>query len=162
VKFNLLDRIELLTSDKIIAVKHVSLAEEYLADHFPTFPVLPGVMMLEALTQAAAWLLHHRRSFACSLAVLKEARNVKYGRFVPPGQHLRVEIDFQKETPAGAAFKANGTVENATALSARIEIAYFNLADKQPELKETDSRLLAHTKSRFALIAHPFAPAISF
>ena len=34
-------------------MKYVSLAEEYLADHFPTFPVLPGVMMLEAITQAA-------------------------------------------------------------------------------------------------------------
>jgi hypothetical protein len=64
----------------------VSLAEEYLADHFPTFPVLPGVMMLEAITQAAAWLLHRRSDFAKSMAVLKEARNVKYGTFVAPGR----------------------------------------------------------------------------
>ena len=85
MKFNLVDRIEHLSDERIVAVKYVSLAEEYLADHFPTFPVLPGVMMLEALTQAAAWLMHRRTDFACSMAVLKEARNVKYGRFVGPG-----------------------------------------------------------------------------
>ena len=50
MKFNLIDKVESLSADKIVAVKYVSLAEEYLADHFPTFPVLPGVMMLEAAT----------------------------------------------------------------------------------------------------------------
>jgi len=80
VKFNLLDKIEQLTDERIVAVKYVSLAEEYLADHFPTFPVLPGVMMLEAVVQAAGWLLHHRTNFAKSMAVLKEARNVLSGR----------------------------------------------------------------------------------
>src|SRR5439155_12580868 len=98
VKFNLIDRIEQLSDDRIVAVKYVSLAEEYLADHFPTFPVLPGVMMLEAVTQAAAWLLHHRQDFAKSMAVLKEARNVKYGSFVAPGNFLRVEVEFTKPT----------------------------------------------------------------
>ena len=60
MKFNLVDKIEHLSDDRIVAVKYVSLAEEYLADHFPRFPVLPGVMMLESLTQAAGWLMHHR------------------------------------------------------------------------------------------------------
>ena len=102
MKFNLVDRIDALSHDRIVAVKYVSLAEEYLADHFPTFPVLPGVMMLEALTQAAAWLLHHRTDFARSMAVLKEARNVKYGRFVAPGGSLRLEVELNKTTDTGA------------------------------------------------------------
>src|SRR5256886_16497911 len=105
VRFNLIDKIESITDTRVVAVKHVSLAEEYLADHFPTFPVLPGVMMLEALTQAAAWLLHRRHDFAKSMAVLREARNVKYGNFVPPGNFLRVEVEFQKPTEAGGTFK---------------------------------------------------------
>src|SRR4051812_33115314 len=94
VKFNLIDRIEQITDERIVAVKYVSLAEEYLADHFPTFPVLPGVMMLEAITQAAGWLLHRRQDFGKSMAVLKEARNVKYGQFVAPGNHLRVDVEW--------------------------------------------------------------------
>jgi 3-hydroxyacyl-[acyl-carrier-protein] dehydratase len=152
VKFNLIDKIEHLSDEKIVAVKYVSLAEEYLADHFPTFPVLPGVMMLEALTQAAAWLLHRRKDFACSMAVLKEARNVKYGNFVAPGNFLRVEVEYLKPTDSGASFKAIGTVGDATALQARIEMAYFNLADKQPELAGIDAKLIAHTKTRWSLL----------
>lgn len=159
MKFNLIDKIESLTDDRIVAVKYVSLAEEYLADHFPTFPVLPGVMMLEALTQAAGWLLHRRHHFAKSMAVLKEARNVKYGNFVAPGNFLRVDVELAKLTETGATFKATGTVGDAQAVAARLEIAYFNLADKQPALAEIDAKLQAHNRYRWALIAPAADPA---
>jgi 3-hydroxyacyl-[acyl-carrier-protein] dehydratase len=153
VKFNLIDKIESLTDEKIVAVKYVSLAEEYLADHFPTFPVLPGVMMLEALTQAAGWLLHRRNDFSKSMAVLKEARNVKYGNFVAPGNALRVEVEYFKPAEhGGATFKATGFVATATAVAARIEVAYFNLADKQPELAGVDEKLRMHNRQRWALL----------
>ena len=160
MKFNLIDRIEHLSAERIVAVKYVSLAEEYLADHFPTFPVLPGVMMLEALTQAAGWVMHRRTGFAKAFAVLKEARNVKYGNFVAPGNHLRVEVEYLKETEAGASFKATGTVNGSTAVTARIEIAYFNLADKQPSMAEIDARLIEHHRRRWTLIA-PSEAAVS-
>jgi 3-hydroxyacyl-[acyl-carrier-protein] dehydratase len=153
VKFNLIDKIESVSPERIVGVKYVSLAEEYLADHFPSFPVLPGVMMLEALTQAAGWLLHLRSNFACSMAVLKEARNVKYGQFVAPGNFLRVEVEFAKEVTGGAAFKAVGMVGQSQALSARIELAYFNLADKQPELASIDHKLWENNRRRWGLIA---------
>ncbi len=152
MKFNLIDRIELLTDDRIVAVKYVSLAEEYLADHFPTFPVLPGVMMLEACTQAAGWLLHRRHNFGMSMAVLKEAKNVKYGNFVAPGNFLKVDVEYLKPTDGGATFKASGTVGDAQAVSARLELAYFNLADKQPGLTEIDAKLREHNRARWALI----------
>lgn len=152
MKFNLIDRIEVLTQTRIVAAKHVSLAEEYLADHFPTFPVLPGVMMIEAVTQAAGWLLHHRRQFACSVVVLKEARNVKYGRFVAPGDVLKVDIEYVKDTPAGAQFKATGFVGQSQAIAARIELAYFNLVDKQAASAAVDEQLKAHTQARWEIL----------
>ena len=152
MKFNLIDKVESLSDEKIVAVKYVSLAEEYLADHFPTFPVLPGVMMLEAVTQAAGWLLHHRRQFGRSMTVLKEARNVKYGSFVAPGNFLRVEVDFLKDTDAGASFKAAGIVNDSQALSARIELAYFNLGEKHPELAGLDGRLTERNKARWNVL----------
>ena len=152
MKFNLIDRIEHLSAERVVAVKYVSLAEEYLADHFPTFPVLPGVMMLEAITQAGTWLLHHRTGFAKSMAVLKEARNVKYGTFVAPGQALRVELDFAKETAGGASFKAAGYVGDDLAVQARVELAYFNLADKQPALAGLDARMTDHNRTRWSVL----------
>ena len=152
MKFNLIDKVEHLTDERIVAVKYVSLAEEYLADHFPTFPVLPGVMMVEALTQAAAWLMHHRTGFARSMAVLKEVRNVKYGQFVAPGNALRVTVELNKTTDTGATFKASGTVNDDQAVSARLELAYFNLADKQPKLAALDERLAAHNRRRWEVL----------
>src|SRR5262249_53378693 len=141
------------TDDKIVAVKYVSLAEEYLADHFPTFPVLPGVMMLEAATQAAGWLLHKRSDFACSMAILSEARNVKYGQFVAPGNWLKMEIELSKPTDGGAVFKATGFTGESQAFSARIELAYFNLADKNPQFKEIDERLRQHNRARWNVLS---------
>ena len=55
MRFTLLDRIiDFEPGDRITAVKSLAMAEEYLADHFPNFPVMPGVLMLEAMTQAGA------------------------------------------------------------------------------------------------------------
>jgi 3-hydroxyacyl-[acyl-carrier-protein] dehydratase len=161
VKFNLIDKIESATAEKLVGIKQVSLAEEYLADHFPTFPVLPGVLMIEALTQAAGWVLHLRNDFACSMAVLKEARNVKYSAFAAPGSVLRVEVELTKPTPGGAMFSGVGTVlaegsAPAQAVSARIELAYFNLAerlDSAKEMADVDRRLIEHHRARWALIA---------
>jgi 3-hydroxyacyl-[acyl-carrier-protein] dehydratase len=168
LKFNLIDKIEQISDDRIVGVKYVSLAEEYLADHFPTFPVLPGVMMLEAATQAATWLLHRRTNFAKAMVVLKEARNVKYGNFVAPGNFLRLEVEFNKATETGATFKVTGSVASAaagtapsTAVQARIELAAFNLADKQPELAGVDEKLKAHTKHRWAVLTATGSPALA-
>ena len=153
MKFNLIDRIEEISDQRLVAVKYVSLAEEYLADHFPTFPVLPGVLMLEAMTQAAGWLLHQRSGFAKSMAVLKEARNIKYGTFVAPGNALRVEVETIKISDAGGTFKASGSVNGQTAVSGRLELAYFNLAAKQPQIgQEVDRRLTEHNRGRWALL----------
>jgi len=85
--------------------------------------------------------------------VLKEARNVKYGRFVAPGNHLRVEVDLSKATDGGGVFKAVGMVDGQRAVVAQIEVAYFNLADRQPELAEVDVRLREHNRRRWALVA---------
>jgi 3-hydroxyacyl-[acyl-carrier-protein] dehydratase len=152
VKFHLIDKVCQVSPKRIVAVKNVSLAEEYLADHFPTFPVLPGVMMLEALTQSAAWLLHVESGFAKSMAVLKEARNLRYGNFVAPGNTLTLEVDLFKPTDTGAIFKAAGMIDGQQALTGRIELAYFNLADKEPQLAGTDQRLIAYHKRRWDVL----------
>src|SRR5688572_22009899 len=96
MRFSLIDRIiELQPGVRIDTVKSLSLAEEYLADHFPSAPVMPGVLMLEALTQSCAWLVRASEDFAHSVVVLKEARSVKYASFVEPGKMLRITAEVQ-------------------------------------------------------------------
>ncbi len=108
MKFVLVDRFLSLDENSAVAVKNVTAAEEYLADHFPRFPVLPGVFMVEALTQAARAVLEKR---GIRRMVLGEVKALRYGSFVRPGESLRVEVKLEKIREDGSAvFKAVGTV----------------------------------------------------
>ncbi len=96
--FDLVDKVLEQTAERIVALKHVSNAEEYLQDHFPGYPVLPGVLMLEAMVQAARKLAGP----AEVPLVLGQVRALKYGAFVRPGHSLRVEVDLHKRQPDGS------------------------------------------------------------
>ncbi|MEX2217466.1 MAG: hypothetical protein WD749_01795 [Phycisphaerales bacterium] len=111
--FDLAGRIEQLSPERIVTLKHVSAAEEYLQDHFPTFPVLPGVLMLEAMVQAARRLAeaHPAHDPAGPPLVLGRVRALKYGRFVKPGSTLRVEVSLVRPPEGGLwDFKGEGRV----------------------------------------------------
>ena len=99
--FTLIDRVIERTDTQIITLKHVSSAEEYLQDHFPSFPVLPGVMMLEAMTQAARLFLDSDNTAALPW-VLTQARALKYGAFVRPGASIRVSMTKHKDNDDGS------------------------------------------------------------
>jgi 3-hydroxyacyl-[acyl-carrier-protein] dehydratase len=106
--FTLVDRFLELTDTHAVAVKNVTAAEEYLQDHFPRFPVLPGVFMVEALTQAARAVLAKR---GMPRMVLGEVKALRYGSFVRPGETLKVEVTLEKAKDDGSmVFKAQGTV----------------------------------------------------
>ena len=124
--------------ENIRAIKVLSLAEEYLADHFPRFPVMPGVMMLEAMFQASAWLVRKSEDFAHSMVVLREARNVKFSNFVEPGQVLVVEATILKQNEKTTTLKAEASVEGKTAVNARLVLRRYNLADRYPSRAATD------------------------
>ena len=107
MRFQLVDTIVERSAERIVALKNVSAAEEYLADHFPRFPVLPGVFMIEAMAQAARALLgdEGRR------LVLGGVKALRYGSFVRPGEALRIEVLLEKRLADGAfQFKGSGEV----------------------------------------------------
>ena len=86
MRFFLVDRIEKFEAGKSLrAIKHLTLAEEYLADHFPTFPVMPGVLQLQTVIEAGSWLMRLTEDFARNVWVVREVRAVKYGTFVGAG-----------------------------------------------------------------------------
>jgi 3-hydroxyacyl-[acyl-carrier-protein] dehydratase len=126
---------------QLTAVKNVALTEEYLGDHFPEFPVLPGVFMLEAATQAGAWLLRLSEDFAHSIIRLQEARNIKYADFVPPGRTLSVTVTLVQKDDRFATLKAHGQIGDRAALSGRLVLERYNLAERDPEKREIDQQL---------------------
>ena len=153
MRFNLVDRIiEIQPGRSLLAVKNLTLGEEYLADHFPTFPVMPGVLMLEALAEAGAWLLRLTEDFRHSVIVLREAKNVKYGTFVEPGRQLALTVDLAERTADTASFKGKGEIEGTATVSARLVLATYNLRDRDPALQAVDERIVSHLRGQYAFL----------
>lgn len=144
MRFILIDRIlEYEKGKSLRALKNLSLAEEYLQDHFPQKPVMPGVMMLESLIQAGAWLARLTNDFKYSVVILQEAKTIRYGKFVNPGDPLEVDIDWKKEDGAFVEVAAKGTVKGETVVSARLKLKQFNPSDSNSALKESDEKRTA-------------------
>ncbi len=156
MRFSLVDRITELSEGKHIeAIKVLTLAEEYLADHFPRFPVMPGVMMLEAMYQSSAWLVRKSEDFAHTIVVLREARNVKFSNFVEPGQVLVVRAAILKQDESTTTLKSEATVEGKTAVTARLVLERYNLADRYPTRAATDAFTRRELRERFGLLFNP-------
>jgi 3-hydroxyacyl-[acyl-carrier-protein] dehydratase len=147
MRFCLLDRIVALEPGvRITAVKRLQPDEDYLRDHFPRFPVMPGVLMLEAMYQASAWLIRQTEGFAHSLVLLKEARNIKYADFVTPGKELVVSAEIVKQDDVLTTLKVQGTIDGNVSVHGRIVVERFNLAERYPVLKDTDAYLSAELR----------------
>jgi 3-hydroxyacyl-[acyl-carrier-protein] dehydratase len=153
MRFNLVDRIlEVEPGRRIRIAKHLTLGEEYLADHFPTFPVMPSVLMLQTLVEAGAWLLRISDDFRHSVIVLREAKNVKYGNFMEPGKSLVVTAELIEINDTLATLKGKGEVEGNSTVSARFTLTRYNLRDRNPGLQAADTRIVEHLRGLYAVL----------
>jgi 3-hydroxyacyl-[acyl-carrier-protein] dehydratase len=153
MRFQLLDRIlEVEPGKSIRMVKNLTLAEEYLADHFPTFPVMPGVLMLQTLVEAGAWLLRISDDFQHSVIALREAKNVKYGAFMQPGKSMVVTAELSEAQEGQVVFKGKGECDGASTVSAKFTVARYNLRDRNPALKAVDERIVNHLRGEYAIL----------
>lgn len=146
MRFTLIDRIEACEPGKSLrARKLLALGEEYLADHFPKFPVMPGVLMLEALVEAAAWLWRATNDFEHAVIVLREVKNVKYGTFMQPGRTMTVTVDLVKVDGSQATFKGRG-VNDAGEMTVS---AQFTVYGSNPADDTVNADLKAHWRRRW-------------
>ncbi|GIW88908.1 MAG: hypothetical protein KatS3mg108_3232 [Isosphaeraceae bacterium] len=153
MRFVLIDRIvDIEPGRSLLALKNLTLGEEYLADHFPGFPVMPGVLMLEALTQAAAWLIRDHEDFAHSLILLKSARTIKYQSFLEPGRQLLLHVEMQEFGPRDAVFKGEGRVEDQVIVRGRFTLTRSNLRERNPALHATDRLLVESLRELYATL----------
>jgi 3-hydroxyacyl-[acyl-carrier-protein] dehydratase len=153
MRFILIDKVVSLESGRRIkAVKSVSLAEEYLADHFPTFPVLPGVLLLEGLVESASWLVREAENFAHSMVLLEEARNVKYKSFLAPGSQVEYTVEAKTIEENVSSFFGFGESGGERIVEARFGLRHFNLADEDSAMAATDAKIIEDMKKRWELL----------
>ncbi|QDU63954.1 3-hydroxyacyl-[acyl-carrier-protein] dehydratase FabZ [Planctomycetes bacterium Pan216] len=156
MRFTLVDKIlDLEPGSRITTVKNLTMAEEYLAEHFPSFPVMPGVMMIEAITQSGAWLVRVSEQFRHSVILLKEAKMVKFGQFVTPGSQLTVTCEQIASDETTTTLKAKGQMNGKTSVSAKVVLERFNLRDRHAGFRRDDRRLQAHHLKTFQMLATP-------
>jgi len=112
MRFLLVDRILEYQKGKFaIGSKDVTMSEDFLADHFPRFPVMPGVLQLEAISQLASWLVFVSKDFKVK-GTLSGLGNIKFKDFVKPGDQLIVEVTFESMDRDGVTFKAKVKVND--------------------------------------------------
>lgn len=118
----LVDRvIETEPGKRIVALKNVSGNENFFMGHFPGEPIMPGVLILEALAQTACVLILRDLGAQGSIALFTGADNVSFRRKVVPGDQLRLEVEVEKLRVPFGRVKARASVGGDMAAEALIK-----------------------------------------
>lgn len=122
--FLLVDRVdELIKGESIVAIKNVSINEPFFQGHFPQVSVMPGVLIVEAMAQAAAILgfkTMDKTPADGSLYLFVGADNVRFKRQVVPGDQLILKVEYVSDRRGIWKFKCQSFVNEALAASADI------------------------------------------
>ena len=130
----LVDRILELEPDRIVGIKNVTVNEPFFAGHFPDFPVMPGVLIVEAMAQVAGILvLKDMPDRANKLVFLAGIDSAKFRRPVLPGDQLRIEMRVVKKKASVAKMRGQATVDGAVV--AEVEVL-CKLADREAKVPE--------------------------
>src|SRR6476619_601576 len=119
--FLLVDRIIELEDMRVVGIKNVTFNEPHFTGHFPSQPVMPGVLSIEALAQTAGVLVLHRMQNRDSkLVFLATIDQARFRKPVVPGDRLRLEVTFLKLKPSVAKMQCQATVEGVMVAEAEL------------------------------------------
>jgi 3-hydroxyacyl-[acyl-carrier-protein] dehydratase len=125
----LVDRIEELEEERVVGIKNVTINEPFFNGHFPDFPVMPGVLIIEAMAQVAGVLVlsqipdRHNK-----LVLLAGVDQAKFRKPVRPGDQLRIEMKIARRKASVAKMYGTATVDGAVVAEAEM---LCKLADRE-------------------------------
>ncbi len=152
--FHFLDRISKLSRNQsITAQRFLSSTERYLKDHFPSFPVMPGVLILESTVQAASWLMRYSEDFEPACIALSEVSNVKFGQFVKPGDLLNIQADLVSQDEDQSEFQASATLNGKAAIRVRFRLRKRKLKGSNETWGKSDDEIREIYRDYFNLIS---------
>ena len=119
----LVDRIEELEPDRIVGIKNVTINEPFFQGHFPSHPIMPGVLQLEAMAQVAGILMIKRAETDHQLAYFMAAEDVKWRKPVLPGDTLIIDVELTKAR--GKIGKAKGVCKVGAEVVSEAEVTFM-------------------------------------
>ena len=129
--FLLVDRILELEPDRIVGIKNVTINEPFFVGHFPDFPVMPGVLIVEAMAQVAGVLvLSQIPDRKNKLVLLASVEQAKFRRPVRPGDQLRIEMKLTRRKASIAKMYGQASVDGLVVAEAEM---MCKLADRTPQ-----------------------------
>ena len=126
--FLLLDRILVFTEDEVIGLKNVTINEPFFQGHFPNKPVMPGVLLLEAMAQVGGVSLLYPDENRGKIAYFAGMEGVKFRKPVVPGDQVRMEAEVTRLRGSVGKVRAEAFVEGQLVAEAEF---MFALSDKQ-------------------------------
>jgi 3-hydroxyacyl-[acyl-carrier-protein] dehydratase len=135
--FLLVDRILEMDADRIVGIKNITFNEPQFTGHFPDFPVMPGVLIVEAMAQTAGVLvLHNMPDRANKLVLLVAIENARFRRPVVPGDTLRMEMKIIKRKASVAKMSGIATVDGLVVAEAEVMCKLADKEEKPPAAPE--------------------------
>jgi 3-hydroxyacyl-[acyl-carrier-protein] dehydratase len=117
--FLMVDRIEEMEPDRIVGIKNVTFNEPHFAGHFPDFPVMPGVLIVEAMAQVAGVLvLSQIEDRERKLVLLASVEEAKFRRPVRPGDQLKIEMKLLRRKATIAKMSGTASVDGVVVAEA--------------------------------------------
>lgn len=111
---------ELIAGQKIVATKNVTINEAFFRGHFPGNPVMPGVLIIETLAQAASILILKSEEFLGKTAYLGAIHKAKFRKVVRPGDVLKLEITMVKKKENIGIVQTQALVDGQKACTAEL------------------------------------------
>ena len=128
--FLLVDRvIEIEPPTRAVGIKNVTINEPFFQGHFPTYPVMPGVLIVEAMAQVGGVAVLAADEYKDKLALFAGIDNVRFKRQVKPGDTLRIEVEVQKIRRGLGIGAGTATVNGDLACKGDIMFALVDLPD---------------------------------
>ena len=123
--FLMIDRIaELEKGKRAIGIKNVTVTDNFFEGHFPTRPIMPGVLMVEALAQTAGVVALTHENHHNQLALFMGADNVKFRKMVCPGDQLTLQVEVVRDRSRTAVFRGQAKVNGEVVTEADILISF--------------------------------------
>jgi len=147
MRFIFVDRITEIENGKMArGVKNLAMSEDYFEHHFPFFPVMPGVLMLEAMIQLSSWLISYSTQFKF-FGLLSKLYDAKFRRSVQPGDSLEVQVEWIERTNSGIIFQ--GKILRGAEIITKARFENKLVETEQDEEKASLEKLYHFLTTRF-------------